>query len=148
MSFSATTESEPAPDHTARALLAERAGGNSLKLGSRLDQPATPRQLAMLERVGRFMQEHGFPPTLVELAAECGLTGNAVRDQLEGLRRRGMVVRDSMCSRGLRLTRRGQAWLGQPTPGTYIKLWRCADCGTTRAGQGECPECAREAGAG
>lgn len=145
--FSATIESEPPPDHTGPAFPAERAGGNSPKPGSRHDKPATPRQLALLVRVSNFVREHGFPPTMIELAAECGLTGNAIRDQLEALGRRGLVQRDTARSRGLRITPRGAAWLGdQPTPGTFVKLWRCADCGTARAGQGDCPECEREAG--
>lgn len=77
----------------------------------------TARQMAALQFVGDSLRRHGRPPTLREIGAHMGIRStNGVNDHLTALERKGLVERDDMLTRGIRLTPRGLAVLGEALP--------------------------------
>jgi repressor LexA len=62
----------------------------------------TPRQQQVLEYISRFVNEHGYPPTLREISKQLGTSGtvSALR-HLEALERKGHIRRDPGSSRGI-----------------------------------------------
>lgn len=63
------------------------------------------RQRRMLEYIGRFQQEHGYPPTVREIGQEVGISSTSVVDyNLRVLEKMGHLRRDREVSRGLELT--------------------------------------------
>lgn len=67
----------------------------------------TPRQRQVLGLIERHSREHGYPPTLRELAAGLGLSGTrAVEKHLAALERKGRLTRGEG-SRALQLADRG-----------------------------------------
>lgn len=63
----------------------------------------TDKQQAILEFIGAFMREEGFPPTLREMAAHFGHNPRAIFDQLKALEKKGCLRRRSARSRDLEL---------------------------------------------
>lgn len=63
------------------------------------------RQEAIVEYIGKFLDERGFPPTIREIGKACGISSTSVVNyNLTKLEREGFLVRDREVSRGLRLT--------------------------------------------
>lgn len=68
----------------------------------------TKRQREILDFIGDFMDEHGYSPSLEEIAAHFGLASVAtVHKHLTALEARGALVRGARRSRSIRLLRRG-----------------------------------------
>ncbi len=62
----------------------------------------TARQAAVLEAIATSIRDHGYPPTVREIAAAIGVKGtNGVSDHLAMLERKGYIRRDSIVSRGI-----------------------------------------------
>ncbi|MGH2365148.1 MAG: transcriptional repressor LexA [Chloroflexota bacterium] len=73
-------------------------------------QELTAKQREMLETVQGWIQEHGRPPTLRELAQRLGVAStNAIRDHLRSLEAKGYLKREARLSRGLELLPGGRA---------------------------------------
>jgi repressor LexA len=63
------------------------------------------RQEKILDFIRRFSQDHGFPPTIREIGKEVGISSTSVVNyNLNVLKNKNYVERDSNVSRGLRLT--------------------------------------------
>ncbi len=70
----------------------------------RVPPSPTPRQRAVLNFVVRYSAANGRPPTLREIGLEFGIRStNGVKDHLIALERKGLIARDGMVSRGLRV---------------------------------------------
>ena len=71
------------------------------------------RQEKILAFVGRYSEEHGYPPAIREIGeAEKISSTSVVNYHLKALQKKGYLERDSSVSRGMRLTRQGMAYLG------------------------------------
>lgn len=71
------------------------------------------RQEAMVEFIGRFIEENGYPPTIREIGKACGISSTSVVNyNLTKLEREGILVRDREVSRGLRLAETFREGLG------------------------------------
>lgn len=69
----------------------------------------TERQRAVLDVIRGTVAERGFPPTLREIGARLGIRStNGIADHLKALERKGLIVRDPMVSRGLRVLGEGE----------------------------------------
>ncbi len=66
----------------------------------------TERQREVLEVVARWQAEHGYPPTVRELAGVLGIQVGAVQRHLEALQRKGFLEREPGKRRALRVRRR------------------------------------------
>ena len=75
------------------------------------------RKHRILECIARTVTEHGYPPSVREIAETVGLAStSAVHHHLMALEREGLLERGSHSSRALRLTNRGEAELGIVAP--------------------------------
>jgi len=71
------------------------------------------RQEKILAFVGRYSDEHGYPPAIREIGeAEKISSTSVVNYHLKALQKKGYLERDSSLSRGMRLTRQAMAYLG------------------------------------
>jgi repressor LexA len=69
------------------------------------DGKLSARQEAMVEYISQHIEEKGYPPTIREIGAHCGISSTSVVNyNLTKLEREGFVVRDREVSRGLRLS--------------------------------------------
>ena len=64
----------------------------------------TPRQQKVLEFLGRHLRQHGFPPTLRDIAAHLGVASTfGVTRHLDALEKKGWIRRQAGGSRGITL---------------------------------------------
>ncbi len=63
----------------------------------------TPKQLRIVEFVRDYNRDHGYSPTLQEIAAEFGVTKVTIYEHLKALERKGAVVRSYHKSRSVEL---------------------------------------------
>lgn len=64
----------------------------------------TKRQAEILEFLREWIEEHGYPPTRIEIAQTLGFRSpNAAEDHLKALARKGAIEMISGASRGIRL---------------------------------------------
>lgn len=79
-----------------------------------------PRQKQVLEFIKEYLAQNEYPPTLKDIAAHIGVSGNvAVISHLEALERKGFIRRDTGSSRGIVLIREKQPEIAQiPIAGT------------------------------
>lgn len=78
----------------------------------------SPRQKQVLEFIGSFLAQNGYPPTLRDIGKALAIRStNAVNDHLAALERKGALVRDRSRSRGLSLPSKRAGAGGWP-PGT------------------------------
>ena len=67
-----------------------------------MDSEPTPLQRRILGYISECMEERGFPPTLREIGAHCGVTSTgSVAYHLRSLESRGLLKRDARASRAL-----------------------------------------------
>ncbi len=67
-------------------------------------QTLTDRQRSILDFLGEFLEEHGYPPTLREIGAHFGIKSpRGVQDHLEALERKGHIRRRREASRGIEI---------------------------------------------
>lgn len=79
----------------------------------------TPRQQQVLAFVGTYLDRHGYPPTLREIALHLGIRGTlGVSKHLAALQRKGHLQRDPGSSRALTVTGRAVAAPLLPIVGT------------------------------
>jgi repressor LexA len=72
------------------------------------------RQQRILDFVGEYTTDHGYPPSIREIGQAVGISSTSVVDyNLRALERGGMILRDREVSRGLRTV--GQAPVARPT---------------------------------
>lgn len=83
--------------------------------GAPIDSPPTARQREVLRAIVALEGLHRYPPTVRDLCARLGIAStNGVQDHLALLERRGLITRDEMVARSLRLTAKGRRELGLP----------------------------------
>ena len=71
------------------------------------------RQEKILSFVGRYGDEHGYPPTIREIGQAAAISSTSVVNyNLRVLQKKGYLERDSAVSRGMRLTSQAMAHLG------------------------------------
>jgi repressor LexA len=74
----------------------------------------TPRQQQVLDFIAAYIDDHGYPPTMREIAEHIGVVGNATAIfHLEALERKGYLKRESGSSRGIVLNREPQPEFNQ-----------------------------------
>ena len=67
-------------------------------------QQLTTRQSEVLACIRHHFEEHGFPPTIAEIAMALDIRSpNAVRDHLRALTRKGAIEVTPAASRGIRM---------------------------------------------
>jgi repressor LexA len=68
-----------------------------------MEKPATERQRRILEVIGAFTAEHGYPPSVREIGERVGLSSSStIHAHLKALERRGLISRDPTKPRALR----------------------------------------------
>lgn len=77
----------------------------------------TPSQLATLRFIADYRTRHGCGPTLSEMGRTFGIASASVRDRVEDLIDRGMLLRVPGAVRGLSLAP------GVVVPGTEMPRW-------------------------
>ena len=74
-------------------------------------RPLTEQQQTVLTFIGRFVQEHGFPPTLREIGDAIGLVNvTAVRGHLAALEKKGYITKAPDKARSIQLVRPPSAY--------------------------------------
>ena len=80
-------------------------------------QQLTAKQREILDAVQSWIESHGRPPTLREMALKMGVSStNAIRDHLRVLESKGYLKREARLSRGLEVIRGGKADPPQRVP--------------------------------
>lgn len=88
-------------------------------------QTLTGRQKQILEYLRSFQAEHGYPPSLREVAGHFKVNLGTVQDHLQALTRKGYVSREVNRSRGLRL-------IPSPGPLRTVPLYGAIPAGDPR----------------
>ena len=74
------------------------------------------RQQRILDFLGEYTNDHGYPPSIREIGQAVGISSTSVVDyNLRALERSGLIKRDREVSRGLGLVGQGPA--AKPTIG-------------------------------
>ena len=82
-------------------------------IGAKMEK-LTPRQQQVLDFITDYLDGHGFPPTMREIAEHIGVVGNATAIfHLEALERKGYLKREPGSSRGIVLNREPQPEFSQ-----------------------------------
>lgn len=63
----------------------------------------TARQAQTLEYVRSYAEEHGYSPSLREVAKELGITPNGAQEKLKALEAKGAIARTPGVARSLRI---------------------------------------------
>jgi repressor LexA len=67
-------------------------------------EPLSERQERMLAMISEYIEENGYPPTIREIGDQCGISSTSVVSyNLESLRRKAYLERDSLVSRGIKV---------------------------------------------
>lgn len=78
------------------------------------EEKLSERQNSMLDYIWNYIQKHGRPPTIREIGAAVGISSTSVVNyNLNKLRERGYIQRESEVSRGLSLTWKGSSLFEQ-----------------------------------
>lgn len=76
--------------------------------------PMTTIQRNTLDFIAKFINDHGFPPSIRDIQLGFGVgSTNCISDRIVALEKRGLVERRPMLSRGLVLTELGKALTGR-----------------------------------
>lgn len=67
-------------------------------------QTPTPKQKAVLDFIRSYLTDHGYSPTMQEIADERGLSKVTAFEHVGGLVRKGLLVKETGRSRGLKPT--------------------------------------------
>jgi len=79
----------------------------------------TERQERMLEFIEEFIGDHAYPPTIREIGRELGISSTSVVNyNLNKLEKANLLERDSLVSRGLKLSGAGSNTVQVPVLGT------------------------------
>lgn len=85
----------------------------------------TPKQLAILDFIRKYIEKHGYAPILQEIADKFVISKVTARDHLEALERRGVIRRQRYLSRSIEILDP----TAKPAAGT-----ECPCCGQTVGG--------------
>lgn len=81
-------------------------------------EPLSRRQRDVLTILEEYLQQHGYPPSIREIANSLGLTGTvSVVQHLNALERKGYIRRSKASSRGIALTPDSLDWKQEQLPG-------------------------------
>lgn len=81
----------------------------------------TDRQLQVLEFIADHVLARGYPPSIREIGLRFAISStNGVNDHLDALVEKGVLERDALTSRGLRITETGHAVLERTTTAERI----------------------------
>jgi repressor LexA len=76
----------------------------------------TPRQQQVLQFIRDYVRDHGFPPTMRDIAAGFGFKStNAAATHVTALEKKGAIRREGRCSRGITITESGFDSVGMST---------------------------------
>ncbi|MEE8391851.1 MAG: transcriptional repressor LexA [Anaerolineae bacterium] len=85
-----------------------------------MEKQLSERQQSILEFLGEYIEENGYPPSIREIGAAAGISSTSVVSyNLQRLEERGYISRDKEVSRGLKLT---SATHAQIAPDAVIRL--------------------------
>lgn len=74
------------------------------------------KQRRILEVIGAYIDDNGYPPSMREICSEAGISSTSVVSyNLDRLEEAGLIVRDREVSRGLRLAEPGQVEVSATT---------------------------------
>jgi repressor LexA len=68
-----------------------------------MNDSLTPKQSAILDFIRGYIADNGLPPSLREIGRHFKLSVGTVQDQVEALRRKGVLNRQPVQARGIRL---------------------------------------------
>lgn len=75
--------------------------GKSRKKTAREPRTLTPRRLEILQMIRDCRRQHGYSPTLQEIADELGISKITVFEHVEALERKGLLIRHANRARSL-----------------------------------------------
>ena len=85
-----------------------------------MEKQLSERQQSILEFLGEYIEENGYPPSIREIGTAAGISSTSVVSyNLGRLEERGYISRDKEVSRGLKLT---SATRAQIAPEAVIRL--------------------------
>ncbi len=68
-------------------------------------QALSDRQERILAMIAEYVEENGYPPTIREIGQQCGISSTSVVSyNLEVLRRKDLLERDALVSRGIKVS--------------------------------------------
>lgn len=67
-------------------------------------RPLTDKQAEILDFLGQWIQERGYPPTIAEIARHFGFHVGAARGHLQALQKKGYIKINPNISRGIEIT--------------------------------------------
>ncbi|HEY3332914.1 MAG TPA: transcriptional repressor LexA [Capsulimonadaceae bacterium] len=77
-------------------------------------RPISQRQRAILDYIGRHIEQHGYPPTVREIGEAVKLSSSStVHAHLKSLEERGLIQRDAVLTRAIKLTETAAERLGR-----------------------------------
>lgn len=81
------------------------------------------RQRRILEFLGEYVEENGYPPTIREIGAAADISSTSVVSyNLERLEERGYISRERDVSRGLKLTSKARTRVVPESPDAMVRL--------------------------
>jgi len=86
-------------------MASSNVSGEGLKPGRKPSVEITDSQTRTLRAIRRFVDQHGFPPTAMELGEVLGITNASAHDQISQLVRKGYLKREAGKARGLAIVR-------------------------------------------
>lgn len=82
-----------------------------------MSAPATLAQTEVLRLIARSIKARGYPPSIRELGKQLAITStNSVADHLKALQKKGLIERDAVVARAIRVTIDGKLWLARVKP--------------------------------
>lgn len=85
-----------------------------------MDERLSKRQQRILEFLGEYIEENGYPPSIREIGAAADISSTSVVSyNLQRLEERGLISRDREVSRGLKVTTTARA---QMMPDAVVRL--------------------------
>lgn len=81
-----------------------------------MNRQITERQIEVLQAIWRFMETHGYAPTIRELGAAVGIKSlRGVTVHLDSLQKKGYLIRGTDVSRSMQITQKARTLLALPT---------------------------------
>lgn len=76
-------------------------------------RPITRSQLITLTFINNFTVEHGYPPSIKEMAQDRNIANNASQEQVDALCKKGYITKQKFVARSTVLTEKGSVLIAQ-----------------------------------